>query len=398
MEFLKQFFRLEAAGGAMLIAAAALALIVANSPVASLYIAALGTSIGFHVGSWELAKPALLWINDGLMAIFFLVVGLEIKREFLEGELGVPGQALRGFPGQALFPVFAAAGGFGVPILIYLALNHADPLAAAGWAIPSATDIAFALGILALLGRRVPTNLKLFLSTIAVVDDLAAIVVIALFYTSSLSTVALVAALFMTAVLVALNRIGVRDIRLYLIGGALLWLFVLKSGVHATVAGVVTAWAIPLRGPAEQPSPARRLEHALHPWVAYLILPLFAFANAGVNLRGTGLAALGERVTLGIFLGLVLGKQAGVMLGSWLAVRSGLSCLPDGVRWSAVYGAALLAGIGFTMSLFISTLAFEHGDFSFDTQVRIGVLAASVVSACAGFGVLRWKLAPGVAS
>ncbi len=390
MEFLKQFFRLEAAGGAMLVAAAALALVVANSPAASLYVAALGTSIGFHVGSWALAKPALLWINDGLMAVFFLLVGLEIKREFLEGELGERG--------QALLPVLAAAGGFVVPILVYLALNHADPQAAAGWAIPSATDIAFALGILALLGGRVPTNLKLFLSTIAVVDDLAAIVVIALFYTSSLSSVALVAAVFMTAILVLLNRIGVRDIRLYLIGGALLWLFVLKSGVHATIAGVVTAWAIPLRGPAERPSPARQLEHALHPWVAYLILPLFAFANAGVDLRGTGLAALGERVTLGIFLGLLLGKQTGVMLGSWLAVRSGLSRLPDGVRWPAVYGAALLAGIGFTMSLFISTLAFEHGDFNFDTQVRIGVLGASVVSACAGFGVLRWKLAPDVAS
>ena len=377
------FFQHQAAGGVLLMAAAVLALALDNSPLAWLYDALLKTPVVLQIGALELNKPLLLWINDGLMAIFFFLVGLEIKREVVEGRLS----NLR----QAGLPITAAIGGMAVPAAFYIALNANDPGALNGWAIPAATDIAFALGVLALMGPRVPVALKVFLLALAIIDDLGAIIIIALFYTSKLSPEVLTIAAFGVAALAFLNYRGVTRVAPYLVVGLVVWVCVLKSGVHATLAGVIIALFIPLRATNEDgKSPLKEIEHGLAPWVAFGIMPIFAFANAGVSLQGLTFADLGAGVPLGIALGLFVGKQLGIMSFVWVAVRLGLARLPDGVTWLQIYGASLLAGIGFTMSLFIGTLAFSDPEQA--AAVRIGVLTGSLLSAIAGAIVLKLAL------
>jgi NhaA family Na+:H+ antiporter len=378
--YLREFLRLEAASGVILVIAAALAIIMANSPFDHLYTALFNTPVAVQVGGLGIAKPLLLWINDGLMAVFFLLVGLEIKREVREGELSSRD--------QALLPCIAALGGMIVPAVIYAALNWGDDAALRGWAIPTATDIAFALGVLTLLGSRVPVSLKVFLTALAIIDDLGAIVIIALFYTANLSVESLALSGVALIVLFALNKMQVMRISAYVLVGVALWVFVLKSGVHATLAGVALAMAIPTRDPDDpERSPLREVEHRLHAWVAYGILPLFAFANAGVSLAGVSFAALLAPLPLGIALGLFFGKQIGVFGATWLAVKTGVGRMPEGTNWAQIYGAAILAGIGFTMSLFIGTLAFDGHEQA--AQVRIGVLGGSTVSALIGYFFLR---------
>jgi len=381
------FFQHEAAGGIVLILAAALALVLENSPLNWLYDALLGTPVVVQVGALAIDKPLLLWINDGLMAIFFFLVGLEIKREVMEGRLST----IR----KAAFPVFAATGGMLFPALVYIGLNQGDPEALRGWAIPAATDIAFAVGILALLGSRVPVTLKIFLLALAIIDDLGAILIIALFYSADLSVSVLAIAAVGVAVLGYLNYRGVTRTAPYLITGLVIWVCVLKSGVHATLAGVIIALFIPLRtNDAEEESPLLRIEHELAPWVSFGVMPVFAFANAGVALYGLTPAALFSGIPLGIALGLFLGKQLGIMAFLWASVRLGLARLPEGITWIQVYGVSLLAGIGFTMSLFIGTLAFSDPEHS--ASVRIGVLVGSIASAVTGYLLLRFCLAPAV--
>ncbi|MGE5546713.1 MAG: Na+/H+ antiporter NhaA [Solirubrobacterales bacterium] len=361
---LRRFLGLEASGGIVLAAAAALALILANSPAGPHYQAFVELPVGGH--------PLVMWINDGLMAVFFLLVGIEIKREVMTGELSNWG--------QAALPAIAALGGMIAPALVYAAINRNDPAALAGWAVPTATDIAFALGVLSLLGSRVPPSLKVFLLALAVIDDLGAIVVIALFYTSELSGTALALAALAIAGLAAMNRLGVRRLTPYLAVGLALWACVLQSGVHATLAGVTLGLLIPLDD--------GRLEHRLHPWVAYAILPLFAFANAGLALGGLHLSALADPVPLGVAAGLLVGKQVGVMTFAAAAIRTGLARLPEGATWAQFYGVAVLTGIGFTMSLFVGMLAFPDGG-AHGAGVRLGVLAGSLASALLGAAILR---------
>lgn len=376
---IQDFLRLESAAGLILMLAAAFAIAASNTVLSQWYVGLLSTPVAVQVGALEIAKPLLLWINDGLMAVFFLLVGLEIKREVLEGELSTVD--------KALLPALAAIGGMAGPAFIYVVLNLPSPDALRGWAIPAATDIAFALGILALLGRRVPIALKIFLLAIAIIDDLGAILIIALFYTEQLSFQALSLAAVGFAGLVLMNRMGVKRLAPYLFVGLFIWICVLKSGVHATLAGVLTAFAIPLAPCRESPqSPLHKLEHGLHPWVAYMILPVFAFANAGVDLRGVDLAALTGAVPFGIALGLFLGKQLGVFGLTYVAVKSGIARLPSGVSWFQIYGVACLTGVGFTMSLFIGSLAFSSAE-ALD-QVRLGVLMGSVASGLLGFTIL----------
>lgn len=376
---LSRFMRLEASGGILLVAAAALAMVLSNSGAAGLYVGLLDTPVAVLVGPFEIYKPLILWINDGLMAVFFLLVGLEIKREVMQGELSSLG--------QAALPGIGALGGMAVPALIYAIVNLGDPARLAGWAIPAATDIAFALGVLALLGRRAPASLKLFLLALAVMDDLGAIVIIALFYTAELSALALGMAAAGIVGLVTLNILGVRRLAPYMLVGTFVWVCVLKSGVHATLAGVVVGLSIPLRDVGDAEPPLTRLEHMLHPWVAFAILPVFAFANAGVPLAGLSPSALLEPVPLGIALGLFLGKQLGVLGFCWAAIRAGWARLPEGASWRQFYGVSVLAGIGFTMSLFIGTLAFpEEGGHG--AGVRLGVLVGSLLSATLGYLIL----------
>ncbi|MCW5771703.1 MAG: Na+/H+ antiporter NhaA [Rhodospirillaceae bacterium] len=381
---IRDFVRHEAFGGVLLVAAAALALVFANTGLAGHYGLLNSVNITIKIGDFfALDKPILLWINDGLMAVFFLLVGLEIKRELVQGELS----SVK----RAALPAIAAAGGMALPAAIYVAINGGDPVALRGWAIPAATDIAFSLGVLALLGSRVPFSLKLFLLALAVLDDLGAIVIIALFYTADLSTISLLAGLGGLALLVVLNQRGVERLAPYLLIGILVWIFVLKSGVHATLAGVAVAFTIPLRSKRDpEHSPAGALEDSLHPSVAYVILPLFAFANAGVSLRGLDIASLLEPVPLGIALGLFLGKQLGIFATTWLAVKARLCTKPEGASWIQLYGVCLVAGIGFTMSLFIGTLAFS--DPRFDAGIRLGVLGGSLLSAVGGYLLLRATL------
>jgi NhaA family Na+:H+ antiporter len=380
----RDFLRLESASGLLLVAATILAMIVANSPASALYQALLDTPIGVRIGTLEIAKPLLLWVNDGLMAIFFFLVGLEIKREVLDGELSNPQ--------QVVLPLFGAVGGMLVPAAIYAAFNWNDSVSLQGWAIPAATDIAFALGVLSLLGNRVPTSLKLFLMTLAIADDLGAIIIIALFYTSDLSTISLAVAGGALFAAIMLNRNGVLNLTAYSLVGLVLWVAVLKSGVHATLAGVLMAFFIPLRTPhGEHESPLRRLEHDLHPSVAYAILPLFAFANTGISLHGFTPSVLLEPVPLGIVAGLFLGKQFGVFGFAWIAIRVGLAQLPAGARWLDLYGIAILCGIGFTMSLFISSLAFGQGA-SDTANDRLGILLGSLLSAGIGYAILNRSL------
>jgi len=374
-----RFFQLEAAGGLLLIAAAALALIINNSPLSWLYNAFLETPVEARIGALQIAKPLLLWINDGLMALFFLVIGLEVKREVLEGHLSKPS--------QIVLPGAAAIGGMVVPALIYVALNTGNAEALNGWAIPMATDIAFALGVLALLGKRVPVSLKLFLMTLAIIDDLGAIIVIALVYSGDLSQISLILAAVSIIVLIAMNRSGVSRLAPYLLVGLVLWVCVLKSGIHATLAGVVLAFCIPLRTRTKA-SPLLTLEHGLHPWVAYGILPLFAFANAGVSLAGVTMESFTHSVPLGIAAGLLLGKTLGVFGLTWLAVKTRLASLPKDANWGHVLGVSILCGIGFTMSLFVGSLAFEPGVSGYAGEDRMGILTGSILSAIIGYGVM----------
>ncbi|MBP5944998.1 MULTISPECIES: Na+/H+ antiporter NhaA [Pseudomonas] len=374
-----RFFQLEAASGLLLIAAAILALIINNSQLSWLYTGLLDTPVVAQIGALKIAKPLLLWINDGLMALFFLLIGLEVKREVLDGQLSRPS--------QLVLPGAAAIGGMLVPALIYWFLNRDNPAALDGWAIPTATDIAFALGVLALLGKRVPVSLKLFLMTLAIIDDLGAIVIIAIFYSGDLSTLSLGLAAACIAALVALNRLGVVKIGPYMIIGLILWVCVLKSGVHATLAGVTLAFCIPLRTKNAEPSPLLTLEHALHPWVAYGILPLFAFANAGLSLSGVTVESFTHHVPMGIAVGLLLGKTVGVFGLTWLAVKMGIAALPQGANWGQVLGVAILCGIGFTMSLFVGSLAFVPGASEYAGMDRMGILTGSLFAALIGYAV-----------
>lgn len=384
---IQAFMKLEASAGLILMGVALLAMLAANSALAPFYDGFLGTNIRIGIGSFEISKAALLWINDGLMAIFFFLVGLEIKREILTGELS-------SFD-KAILPVLAAIGGMAVPAMVFLALNWGTPENLNGWAIPTATDIAFALGLLALLGTRAPVALKVFLLAVAIIDDLGAVVIIAVFYTSELSTNALTLSMLGFALAVALNRMGVQRAAPYVIIGVFMWVFVLKSGVHATLAGVLIALTIPLKKKDGDKALLYQMEHALHPWVAYMILPVFAFANAGVSLSGVSFADLAQPLPLGIAAGLFIGKQIGVFGATWIAVKSGLARLPAGVGWRHVYGVACLTGVGFTMSLFIGSLAFG-ADETMNT-VRLGVVSGSVLSGILGFVVLRMAGAKAVA-
>lgn len=377
---IQDFLRLESSAGIILMLAAAFAIFINNSQLSAFYGNFLTTPMAIQVGSLAIDKPLLLWINDGLMAVFFLLVGLEIKREVLEGELSSID--------KALLPIVAAIGGMLGPALVYVGINHSSPETINGWAIPAATDIAFALGILALLGTRVPVALKILLLAIAIIDDLGAIVIIALFYTSNLSVGALWLALIGFAGLIALNRLGVKRIAPYILVGIFMWICVLKSGVHATLAGVLTALAIPISSRSDTGvSPLHKLEHGLHPWVAFMILPLFAFANAGVDLRSLGLSDLLAPLPLGIAAGLFFGKQFGVFLFTYAVVKSGFAKLPDKVSFTQVYGLSCLTGVGFTMSLFIGGLAFDNGALL--DQVRLGVLVGSIASGLLGYFILR---------
>lgn len=374
-----RFFQLEAASGLLLIAAAILALVINNSPLSYLYSGLLDVPVAVQVGALNIAKPLLLWINDGLMALFFLLIGLEVKREVVDGHLSKPS--------QIVLPATAAIGGMVVPALIYWFINRDDPAAVAGWAIPTATDIAFALGVLALLGKRVPVSLKLFLMTLAIIDDLGAIIVIALFYSGTLSSVSLLLAAACLLVLVAMNRLGVVKLGPYMVIGLILWVCVLKSGVHATLAGVALALCIPLRTRNAETSPLLSLEHALHPWVAYAILPLFAFANAGVSLAGMTVESFTHPVPMGIAVGLLLGKTVGVFGLTWLAVKLRLAALPAGAGWGQLLGVAILCGIGFTMSLFVGSLAFVPGSSDYAGMDRMGILTGSFFAAVIGYAV-----------
>jgi len=386
---IREFLKLESASGILLVIAGILAMIAANSGLAGWYSGLLEMPIKIQIGDFMLDKSLLIWINDLLMAIFFLLVGLEIKREVVSGELSDPA--------RVALPAIAAVGGMLVPIAIYVWVAWGDPVGMQGWAIPAATDIAFALGVLSLFGNRVPVGLKVFLMTLAVIDDLGAIIIIALFYSGDLSVTALMLAAAAIAVLFILNRLGVTRIAAYILVGTALWLFVLKSGVHATLAGVITALLIPATDPKDPDHPpVLTLEHALHPWVAYGILPLFAFANAGVSLQGLSFSDLLHPIPLGIMLGLVIGKQAGVFSLSWLAVKSGLARLPAGVDFKQIYAASILTGIGFTMSLFIGMLAFENAATGEVVVLdKPGILAGSLIAAVMGYIALNIVLPKG---
>jgi len=375
---------MESASGILLLIAALLAMVVENSAVKHLYDALLGTPVEIKIGDFEIAKPLLLWINDGLMAIFFFLIGLEVKREFLAGELSEPA--------RVVLPVIAAVGGMAVPAAIYVSMNWGDPVAMKGWAIPSATDIAFALGVLTLLGSRIPQSLKLFLMTLAIIDDLGAIIIIAVFYTADLSFYSLLLAAIAIAILFILNRRGVLRLAPYMLIGLVLWATVLKSGVHATLAGVLTAFFIPFkREPGETHTQLERMEHDLHPSVAYGILPLFAFANAGISFESITLESIFHPVPFGIAAGLFIGNQIGVFGFTWLAIKLGISKMPQDIGWMQLYGVALLCGIGFTMSLFVGSLAFEQGGPDFAVDDRLGILLGSLVSGILGYGVLRFS-------
>jgi len=378
---IRDFLKLESAGGLLLMAAAVLAMIVANSPLEPIYNSLLQLKFTVMLGDFGLSKPVLLWINDGLMALFFFMIGMELKRELLEGELSDRR--------KLSLPAFAAVGGIAVPAAIFSWLNWGDPVAMQGWAIPAATDIAFALGLLALLGDRVPAGLKIFRLSIAILGDIGAIIIIALFYTSNLALGSLGLAGICLIVLATMNWRGVRSESAYLLVGSVLWFSVLKSGVHATLAGVALAFFIPLAEDNEGYSPLRRLEHDLHTAVAFGILPIFAFANAGISMAGMSLAAVFQPIPLGIGLGLFVGKQLGVFGMTWLGAKLGLGKLPEGVNWKNLYGLSVLCGIGFTMSLFISSLAYEESAVDHIALDRLGILAGTLLSALVGLLVLH---------
>jgi NhaA family Na+:H+ antiporter len=379
----QEFLKMESASGILLMVAAVLAMIVANSPLDYYYTWFLNIPVEVRVGDLEIAKPLLLWVNDGLMAIFFFIIGLELKREIMEGDLSDPA--------NVMLPALGAVGGVLVPVAIYLALNHGDTDMRGGWAIPAATDIAFALALLMVLGSRVPTALKVFLVSLAIFDDLAAIVIIAIFYTSELSTRALVTTAVCLVILGIMKKRGVSSISPYLWVGLIMWVSVLKSGVHATLAGVALAGFIPLTVPGEPDrSPLRELEHDLHTLVAFAILPIFAFVNAGVSFRGVGLEDMMHPVPLGIAAGLFVGKQVGVFGFCWLGIKAGIAKLPTGVNWGSLWGVSILCGVGFTMSLFVGSLAFENtsSDIQELFDERLGIIIGSLISGAFGYFVL----------
>ncbi len=383
--FIADFLRLESAGGILLIAAAGLAILFANTPLVSAYQALLSVPVEVRVGNLEIAKPLLLWINDGLMAIFFLLVGLELKRELVEGELSDPR--------KLILPGVGAIGGMLVPALIYVGFNWNSSVALQGWAIPAATDIAFALGILALLGSRVPTALKVFLTSLAIIDDIGAIVIIAIFYTAQLSIQALLIVIACLPVAWWLNRRNVVDHSPYMLIGVIMWVAMLKSGVHATLAGVIMAFFIPLHDISDPGhSPLKELEHDLHAIVAFFVLPVFAFVNAGIDLRGISADQVFHAVPIGIALGLFLGKQLGIFGMCLLAVKMGLTKLPREMSLTALYGTSVLCGVGFTMSLFIGSLAFEQTGVDLLFDERLGIIAGSLASGILGYLVLRRHL------
>ncbi|MCY9843163.1 Na+/H+ antiporter NhaA [Vibrio caribbeanicus] len=375
-DMIRDFLKMESASGILLVIAAAVAMLIANTTLYDAYQ-------GFQ-NAYILGLSVSHWINDGLMAIFFLLIGLEVKRELLEGALKSKE--------TAVFPAIAAVGGMLLPAVVYLLFNYQDPQAIKGWAIPAATDIAFALGIMALLGKRVPVSLKVFLLALAIIDDLGVVVIIALFYTGELSTTALAVGFAMTAALFLLNAKQVTRLTPYVVVGAILWVAVLKSGVHATLAGVVIGFAIPLQGKKGGKSPLKHMEHALHPYVAFLILPVFAFANAGISLQGVSFEGLTSMLPLGIAMGLLIGKPLGIFSFSWLAVKSGVAKLPEGVNFIHIFAVSVLCGIGFTMSIFISSLAFGSGNAEFDTYARLGILMGSTTAAILGYILLSASL------
>ena len=379
------FLKLESSGGIILMMAAVLAIICANTGLNYYYDQLLSTPVAVQVGALVIAKPLLLWINDGLMAVFFFLVGLELKRELLEGELSDKR--------NIVLPAVGAVGGMAAPALVYMFFNHADAVAMKGWAIPAATDIAFALGVLALLGSRVPTGLKIFLTSLAIFDDIGAIVIIALFYTAKISMLSLVVVAVCLPLLAVLNRRGVESKSAYILIGVVMWVAMLKSGVHATLAGVILAMFIPIKSKSSPDySPLKSMEHDLHSVVAFVVLPIFAFANAGINFTGVGLEQMLHNVPVGIALGLVVGKQIGIFGLCALAVKLGLAKLPAGMGWLGLYGTAVLCGIGFTMSLFISSLAFEETDVNMLFDDRLSIIVGSLVSGVAGYFIIRFSL------
>jgi NhaA family Na+:H+ antiporter len=381
VKMIQDFLKLEAASGIILMLTAIAAMIIANSPLSPWYDLLLDIPVVVAVGTFEIAKPLLLWINDGLMALFFFLIGLELKREFIEGDLSKPG--------QVTLPAIGAVGGMIVPALCYAAFNYDDPAALNGWAIPTATDIAFALGILAIIGTKVPLQLKVFLTSLAIFDDLGAIIVIAAFYTEQLSVLSLTVSAVMLALLFTFNRQGIVSTAPYIFIGIILWIAVLKSGVHATLAGVVLALFIPMKGNPGQPSPLKELEHNLHSLVAFIVLPVFAFANAGISFAGIGVDQIMAPVPLGIILGLVVGKQLGVFGFCFVAIKLGFAKMPENVNWTLLYGVAALCGVGFTMSLFVGSLAFEQSSASPLFQDRLGIVIGSVISGVLGYVLIK---------
>ncbi len=383
--FVSSFFQMEAAGGILLMIAALLAIILANSPLYVHYQILLSTPVELRVGALEIAKPMLLWVNDGLMAVFFLMVGLELKRELVEGELSNKS--------NIILPAVGAIGGMVFPALFYWYFNYDDPFAIKGWAIPAATDIAFALGVLTLLGSRVPIALKVFLVSLAIFDDIGAILIIALFYTSKISSVALVFVAVCAILLGILNRKNIIHKSPYILIGMIMWVAMLKSGVHATLSGVILALFIPMRSKSEpKVSPVMSLEHDLHSIVAFFVLPVFAFSNSGINFSGIGLKDIFHGVPMGITTGLFLGKQIGIFGLCWLAIRLKLAPMPRGVGWLSLYGTAALCGIGFTMSLFIGSLAFEETGVNLLFDERLGIILGSLTSGLLGYVILYFSL------
>ncbi|CAG9295801.1 Na+/H+ antiporter NhaA [Celerinatantimonas diazotrophica] len=378
-EFIDRFLRMEAASGILLIIAAIVALVMANSPLNHLYVHLFDMPVQVRIASLNIEKPLLLWVNDGLMAIFFLVIGLEVKREVLEGELSSRD--------KASLPIFAALGGMVVPALIFLLFNHDSPELKNGWAIPAATDIAFALGIMALLGKRVPSSLKVFLLALAIADDLGVVIIIAAFYSHGMSVVALACAGLALIGLIILNKRGCSSLTPYLLLGVILWIAVLKSGVHATIAGVLLGLTIPLRVKGHSHSPLERLEHSLHSVSGYIILPIFAFANAGINLVDAE-SVFHISLSLGVMLGLFIGKPLGIFLASYLAIKLKAAKLPQGTQFKQLFATSVLAGIGFTMSIFITSLAYPGMQAQID-QARLAILLGSFLAACCGYMLLR---------
>jgi len=383
--FITAFFRLESAGGIFLMLSALLAIVFANTNLEPYYRMFLSTPVEIRIGELEIAKPLLLWINDGLMAVFFFMIGLELKRELLEGELS----DIK----NIILPGIGAIGGMLMPALIYLYLNSDDSIATKGWAIPAATDIAFALGVLALLGSRVPASIKIFLTSLAIFDDLGAILIIALFYTSKISITSLTVAALCIPILYVFNRCNITSKSPYILVGVIMWVAMLKSGVHATLSGIILAMFIPLYSKLEPTtSPLKSMESDLHSVVAFFVLPVFAFANAGINFRGMSLAQVFHDVPIGIAFGLFFGKQIGIFGLCWLSIKLKIANLPTGTSWLSLYGTAILCGIGFTMSLFIGSLAFEETGVNLLFDDRLGIIIGSLFSGVVGYIVLRLSL------